>query len=657
MLRIWTATLLTWTCAMELQTIDMFRAMQMPEGGNETNRVQNNNMADVLGTLKYIMTEVIVEHVQGDPARTARKYNIDSVGHYRVQVRNPHTIQEGGVMGFSNQFSAFDYGVATSQPALEELEKVGDFVGIQVTDPTVNAVVVLSYPYYWYSLTGACPNLPWTCLRGSNYPSCPTTSEDVGVNPVPCESVGCEGKSAPLADSCKADFSKEQTLTKCCLQYGDQLPKKLGKMLIRGKPIKGGLCKPGVVPTGTPTCVYNYKDLVEEDFVNLDELAGITAMKCGTAGDRTCKDWADWRKNCYDPDKKYKKKFKCDDCHEQGNWQWNWEETDFCVEYDLNPLCQDSPAHCADPQCQALKPEDKEVGLPFWQGRCEERENIRRAEKLAAKALGKDQVENHEIIDKDLLENNPTCSRAANCKPNPNGGPYCSRQFGGVCTPCYIPGTQEPFSNPDNTPTCPFSLKEEIGGPAGVAANTKCKSKSASDLCCLYGVDGSCDKDFADGSKVTTDMEGYLGVMAAAHKDPNQMFNFATKWIQENGGEVQEEDKLKDEVYWMWRIHPPKAPLQAWESFQENLKDSSYVKFTTTTTTTTTTEGTTTTEEGRKPSGDSSNTWKFVLAACVALIVVAVFFWMYRDNQRRQTPDRRSRMEEGEGRSLQMSRM
>eukprot|EP00439_Symbiodinium_sp_Y106_P059088 s772_g8.t1 len=50
--------------------------------------------------------------------------------------------------------------------------------------------------------------------------------------------------------------------------------------------------------------------------------------------------------------------------------------------------------------------------------------------------------------------------------------------------------------------------------------------------------------------------------------------------------------------------------------------DSSYVKFTTTTTTTTTTEGTTTTEEGRKPSGDSSNTWKFVLAACVALIVV-----------------------------------
>ena len=25
------------------------------------------------------------------------------------------------------------------------------------------------------------------------------------------------------------------------------------------------------------------------------------------------------------------------------------------------------------------------------------------------------------------------------------------------------------------------------------------KSKSASDLCCLYGVDGSCDKDFADG--------------------------------------------------------------------------------------------------------------------------------------------------------------
>lgn len=551
-------------------------------------------------------------------------------------------------MGFSNAFSAFDYGVATNQPALEEVAKVGDFVGIQVTDPTVNAVVVLSYPYYWYSLTGACPNLPWTCLRGSNYPHCSTSSEDVGVNPVPCENIGCDGKSEILATSCAADFSKESTLTKCCLRYAATFGTKLKKT-----PIKGGLCESGKVPTGRPGCVYNYKDLVAEDFVNLDELSGITAMKCGVAGDRTCKNWADWRTSCYDPDKKYKKKFTCSDCHVAGGWNWGWEETDYCVEYDLNPLCQESPAHCADPQCQALKPEEKEVGLPFWQGRCDERENIRRAEKLAAKALGKDQVENHEIIAKDLLDQNPKCFAAANCKPNPNGGPYCSRQFGGVCTPCYIPGTQDPYLTPDNTPTCPFSLIEEMG-VAGVAANTKCKSKRASDICCLYGIDGKCDKDFADGSQVTTDMEGYLGVMATAHKDPIQMFNFATKWIQENHGEVLDQDKLKDEVYWMWRIHPPKAPLQAWETFQKNLEESSYVKYTTTTTTTTTTEGTSTTTEGPKPS-ESSNGWKFALAACAALIVVAVFFWMYRDNQRRQTPDRRSQLEEG--RSLQMSRM
>ena len=31
-----------------------------------------------------------------------------------------------------------------------------------------------------------------------------------------------------------------------------------------------------------------------------------------------------------DPDKKYKKKFTCTDCHPDGDWKWKFEETTYC---------------------------------------------------------------------------------------------------------------------------------------------------------------------------------------------------------------------------------------------------------------------------------------------------------------------------------------
>eukprot|EP00434_Breviolum_minutum_P031668 symbB.v1.2.028003.t1/scaffold2873.1/size134662/4 len=424
----------------------------------------------------------------------------------------------------------------------------------------------------------------------------------------------------------------------------------------------GGLCNSSDTPTGEPGCVYAYQSLEEKDFLSLDELVGITAAKCGNSGERACTDWADWRKNCYDPDKKYKKRFKKTD-NPDGTMKVDVEETDYCVEYDLHPYCQDKPPDlCNNVDCQNLSPSEREIGLEFWLGRCEEGQNTKRAEGIVS-AFVKSAPKSHLMIDKELLDSNFKCISGGNtCKPNTNGGPYCTRQYGGVCTPCYIPGTETAFGNANFTPTCPFNILTEGGytPPQG----TKCKSNNAEDICCLYNVNGPCSKSYADGSSVELSIAGFMGVMAASLQDPDQMFKFAVHWIEENGGTVEKEDQLKDEVYWLWRVHPPKKYDEAWKSFQASLKASTAVKF----------DGSGTsqkpgTSEGPKPGGDSTTgepdkpgkksgmsfpVWIIALAIGAAAFLAAAWFYLFRTPRQRQ---RGSFVEEEDHRSLQMTRM
>merc|ERR1719384_931149 len=58
--------------------------------------------------------------------------------------------------------------------------------------------------------------------------------------------------------------------------------------------------------------------------------------------------------------------------------------THVCVEYDIHKACAKD---CNSPACKKVPAHLREVGLPFWRGRCNPLRNAQRAE-LLAEALG-----------------------------------------------------------------------------------------------------------------------------------------------------------------------------------------------------------------------------------------------------------------------------
>jgi len=152
-----------------------------------------------------------------------------------------------------------------------------------------------------------------------------------------------------------------------------------------------------------------------------------------------------------------------------------------------------------------------------------------------------------------------------------------------------------------------------------------------------------------------------MGVMAASLEDPDQMLNFAKHWIQDNKGKVVNEDQLKEEVYWLWRVHPPKRYEEEWETFQASLKASTAVSFGG--------DGPTPTEGPPQPGGETTPepkpepgkkkkpfpTWIVVVAVGAAGFLAAAWFYVYRNPRQRQ--QRGSFVEEEQHRSLQMTRM
>jgi len=553
----------------QVQTVDMYRAMQKPSDGKETNRVSNNNLADILGVLRYVHQEIIVEHVAGNPERTSRKYEIDAFGHYRMKVRNPDTILKDpskmAIPGFGG-FGAFDFGVATAMDLLEGLVSSGDYVGISKQDsPQIN----FTHPWYWFSVDGDCPNLPWTCVKP--FPGC--SAEAPPTVPQPCSPDGCAGKQDQDARNCSShphftDPSDTETARKCCLHYSSH-PDKV---------ITGGLCDSSITePTGDIGCVYQYEELSSKDFVMLDDLNGINSMKCGSDGKRKCSGWQDWRKNCYDPEGKYKKKFHCEDCHDSGSWNVTTQTTGYCVEYDLHPFCQETQDLCQDKRCMALKPEEKEYGLPFWMGKCEVNGNKRRAEAVATYFLGDSVKSSHWLVDKATMDASPGCaskdiSVPNQCTPNPDGGPYCTRVFGGVCSTCYIPGTDPPYPSPDSQPTCPFGVLKEKGNTP--PTETKCASNDPLKLCCLYGL-GTCEVNGTDGSTAELTARGFLQTMRMM--DNKEMVKLASRIVSGRGGAVTNQAGFDDEIYSTWHYQPPSNPEEAWKIFGETINKSSAV--------------------------------------------------------------------------------
>ncbi|CAK9055048.1 Hypothetical protein SCF082_LOCUS29815 [Durusdinium trenchii] len=553
----------------QVQTVDLYRAMTKPQDGKETLPVSNNNLADVLGVLRYVHQEVIVEHVAGNPERETRKYDIDAFAHYRMKIRNPDTILKDpskmAIPGFGG-FGAFDFGVATSLDLLEQLVSSGDFVGISKQDsPQIN----FTHPWYWFSVDGDCPNLPWTCVKP--YPGCQEKAPP--TMPQPCDPDGCAGKKDQDARSCTdkpqfTDPTDTETARKCCLHYS-QHPDQV---------IIGGLCNSSVKePTGEIGCVYQYEALTSKDFLPLDDLNGINSMPCGADGKRKCSGWKDWRDHCYDPEGKYKKRFHCEDCHDSGGWNVTTQVTGYCVEYDLHPYCQETQNLCEDPRCMALKPEEKEYGLPFWSGKCTVSGNQLRAEAVASYFLGDPVRNSHWLVDPAAMDASPGCASKDiatpnQCTPNPDGGPYCTRVFGGVCSTCYIPGTSPAYPDPQSQPMCPFGVLKEKGNTP--PTETKCSSSDPLNLCCLYGL-GSCEVNGTDGSDAELTARGFMQVMRLM--DNKEMVKFASRYVSERGGAIKNEGGFDAEIYSTWHYQPPSNPEQAWDGFEEQINKSSAV--------------------------------------------------------------------------------
>jgi len=451
---------------------------------------QDINPAGLMGVLKYIHTEVIAEHELSPPDRHGRKDNLEAISRANFRVQNPAAMPKNlrHLLDFG-PFMHFEGGRTFDGSGLAKAANYGEFVGIQMqTDvrfPTKE-------PYYWFSLTGPCPNLPYE-----------------------------EKKNGSNAE---------------CLQYA----RSLGPT----GPVAGGLCPGGggdasVQPTGSPGCTYSYGQVTS---VSLDELVGITKEDCGG---RRCKDWWDFRQSCTNP--AYRQMFDA---------EGNLVSAGFCVEYDIHPKCA---ANCDSERCGTVPEHLREAGLPFWRGRCSPQANQIRAEKLAEAFQVPGVNSSHNLLDEHIREQFKTCVHEVpgTCAPAlGQGGMYCTRDWAGVCQPCYVPGTRVLWPPRDTMPTCPYGIlrnpdyKDRFPPP-------ECKSDRPSDKCCLYR--GTCSLQEADPVLLPLDDDGYA--LAASRRDTVTMIAFLGRirgrddW---SASEVARPEALRSFAYWQWDNSPYK---------------------------------------------------------------------------------------------------
>jgi len=520
--------------------VDFFRAM----GNGDPNAfpLENDDVAELPGVLKYIHTEVIPEHIMGHPARSTREYAIDRIVKWRFKVQNtPGLLQNAGHSVDFGPYMAFDRGQNTYRPGDDIIMSWGDYVGIQrfvpyQKDPRYHGYSDSRYPtmgpYNWVSLSGSCPNLPWTCTSGYS-PRCDHPGGPTKRCPIEAPCPGKGNISSPAAQ---------------CVRYDST-----------GQTVTGGLCSwtdETVVPNGTHGCVYNYKRSTVTH-VSLDDLAGLTSMECSNRSVQSymCTDFYDFRMRCVDPS--LKRMFRGD-----GTLV---EDAAFCVEYDIHPACVNS---CDDPRCLVATAKAAaggppiEVGLPFWQGRCNAAANQMRHEKVAAAFGIQGAQTEHKNTAADILAKPAKCgSRGVPfCNPALHiGGPYCTRDWSGVCKSCYIPGTVMPYPDQHYAPVCPTDV---LDYPEYKVLNEpKCKSADAQgnlhakDLCCLYV--GTCQN-----SSVLAKQMDENGFAYAWSKGATQgLIDWFTLLVNKKYGTpyVADQKGLENVLYWKW--FPGKMPM------------------------------------------------------------------------------------------------
>jgi len=497
--------------------VDFYRAMRSIDVGKHT--LENNDIASLVGVLKYIHTEVIAEHMVSPPSRPARKYAIDVIAKAKFSVRNPSSLLSlssglGQHVDFG-PYVTFDSGVATNRNQQDFIMRYGGFVGVQNQRD-----VRYQYedPYYWFSLNGFCPNLPWS-EKGNL------------LSPNPR-----------------------------CLKDN------------QGGLVAGGICVNGseseLLPTGSANCTYTYGNISS---ISIDELAGITRENCGG---RRCRDWADFRSNC--GDSTYRRVFQVG--------TGNITSYEYCVEYDINPACA---ASCQAPACLALPEELRELGLPFWRGRCSSTLNAQRAEQLAAAFGIAGAIGRHELADPAGISTEPCAYNGGMCNPSPAaGGMYCSRAWAGVCQPCWIPGAELDYPASDQA-YCPYDVLSSVDYRRLAQLQPRCKTTCARDLCCLYLAPSTC-ANATMPAKWPLDEDGFA--LAAAQQNTTAMAAFLTRVaVEKLGGVVTDVAGLESLAYWEWGLSPKRG--RTLEAVQADMEP--YLAFPTTTTTSITSSTTT----------------------------------------------------------------
>lgn len=490
-----------------------YRAMDTE--GTGLFKFQNYDMASHTGALKYVHAEVVAEHTVSSN-RKRRKCKIDSLVRVHLKVKNPKSvIGPGSVMRTQVDFGGFvtfDNGVSTNHHNTHAISKHGGYVGVQ---RQVDPRWPYPEPYFWYSVTGWCPNV--------RYDEVPITREEYVTimkrrNPI------CSQHSS--GDGCWTDGEDCVWEAEACVPK-DPVPQCLNYTAESGRTghVLGGLCPGGagdlsVEPTGEPDCTYSYGDLVQ---VSWDEIVGIHAEDCGG---RLCTGWMDFREHCTNQD--YRQKFSHG--HERP------VPFKYCVEYDIHPACA---ATCHSPACQKVPEDRREVGLPFWQGRCRAEANLERGNTIAKAFEARDRADARKEHYKKVSYTSATCIRhdPGVCTPVTGlGGNYCSRKWSGVCASCFIPGTVRQWNNRRTMPYCPFDILDHADYKDRQDHGPNCESDSPRDLCCLYT--GTCRPSSFNIADAPLDDDGFAIV---THRgNATEMEAFLKAVVKGSGLEVPE---------------------------------------------------------------------------------------------------------------------
>jgi len=501
---IWGAALLEILCH-GLPTIVEVHLFQAVNRDGIDAHVANQNLRDLIGVLQYVHTEVVPERDGENLER--RNGGIDTFAAWYFKVKNPPELvdPESGFSRFQDfgPFVPFERGQSVNESADLVFTKYGDFVGAQ---QYADARFRVDLQHYEFSVSGFCPNLPWECTDG--YPGCP--AHDPPISTARC---------SPPNDPCPAKGSPNRPSTDCLGNPADNV-------------LEGGLCPNGKEPTGSLGCAYSHGDV---STVSIDDITGISQEDCGG---RPCEDWLDFRKNC--ATKEYKQRF--------NPKSWRIERTSHCVEYDIHPQCKDN---CSASGCLRLPHGQRELGLPFWRGRCDARENRIRAETLAQAFGVPGAIFDHRFFRFSENSFDVTCRKPEGtlCTPAPGtGAPYCSRLWSGVCEQCYIPGTSA--SDINIMTVCPYEVLERLDYQSLV--EPECRSRKASDLCCLYTRDclGKSDPKLA-----SLDDDGYF--LVSSLQDTESMSTFLFRVAEEKMDlEIMDRDAIREIAYWLWDLVP-----------------------------------------------------------------------------------------------------